>query len=436
VIPTARLAWLVVLGIPLILLGLFGRTALAAAGAYDGLLIAAVCWDRWTTPDPKRLRIRRVVPPRLVQGRTDHVRLELLAEDRAPVRGALVDHPPGSFTWRAGVATFTLPRDAVATIGYDVTPRERGSFAFSPPVVRTHGALGLVQRQGTLAAASEVRVYPDLVTLSSREASLVPALGARQGSRRSPTPGEGREFHQLRDYVAGDDVRLLDWKSFARRGRPAVREHRAERNQRVLLLLDAGRLMTAQVGDRSKFDWAVQAAGRLARVALGCGDFVGLAAFSRGMKVRIPPGRGPGQLTDLAEALADAQPDLDEPDIDGALRSVLGRHQRRTLVVLFTEVADLRASRAVVRGIASIAPRHLGLVVTLADPDLDRARRMSPVDAPGVFRKVAAEELWQDARLALSRLEARGALTISARADALAAEAVEAYLALKREGRL
>src|SRR4029079_8383633 len=117
----------------------------------------------------------------------------------------------------------------------------------------------------------------------------------RAGSRRGRTQGEGREFHQLREYASGDDVRLMDWKSFARRGRPAVREFRAERNQHVLLLLDAGRLMTARTGDRSRFDWAVQAAGRLARVALGMGDLVGLAVYSRTLKANVGAGRGPGQ---------------------------------------------------------------------------------------------------------------------------------------------
>ena len=59
--------------------------------------------------------------------------------------------------------------------------------------------------------------------------------------------GEGRLFERLREWVPGDDTRIIDWKATARRGKPIARQYEDERRQQVMLLVDAGRLLTAEV---------------------------------------------------------------------------------------------------------------------------------------------------------------------------------------------
>ena len=194
--------------------------------------------------------------------------------------------------------------------------------------------------------------------------------------------------------------------------------------------------MTASVAGRLRFDWAIQAAGRLARVALAMGDVVGLALYSRTIKGTLPPSRGPGHLARLADLLSEARADLDEPDLARAFRALLWGNPRRTLVVLFTEMTDRRAAEAALRSVGALAPRHLGVVVTLADADLEAELRRPLVDTEAAYRRFAADELWQDTRRAESALEAQGVLLVRARADALAGETVERYLEIKRTGRL
>lgn len=435
-IPTVRLAWLAALGLPLILLGLFGPVGLVVAALYDLLLAIAASVDRLLAGDPRRLDVDRDAPARGVQGRPSPVRLRLFWRGRRSGRFAVRDIPPSGFEASTDRFHVALRPAGSAEIVYNAVPRERGPHTFGDVTIRSRGPLGLIERQGLVRASSPVVVFPDLMSLSARETALGAASAWRPGGRRGRVKGEGREFHQLRDYSPGDDVRLIDWKAFAHRGRPTIRDFRAERNQRILILLDAGRLMTAAVADRLRFDWAVQAAGRLARVALGMGDAVGLASFSRDVKSSVPTSRGPGHLVRLARMLCEAQPDLDEPDLGGALRTLLHGSPRRTLVVLFTEIADRRMAAATVSHIGSLAPRHLGLVVTLSDADLERERHRPLAGVDDAYRRLAAEELWEDSLLTESALQARGALVVRARADALAGEAVERYLAIKRMGRL
>ncbi len=434
-IPTVRLAALAALGLPLLMLGLLGRSGLWVALAYDGVLLAAVVLDRLALADPARLGADRDKPLRWVQGRTAAVRLGLRWSGGRRGLLSLKDLPPPAFAASGEQFRVALGDQESLEVVYDVTPGERGYHDFGPLVVRTNGPLGLLQRQAVLDLRERVRVYPDLVSLTAREAALV-ITTRHAGVRRGRLQGEGREFHQLRDYAPGDDVRLLDWKAFAHRGRPTVRDYRVERNQRVLLLIDAGRLMTARVADRLRFDWAVQAAGRLARVVLAFGDSVGLAFFSRELDRYLPPGKGPGHLSRVADLLSEAEPTSDEPDLGRALRGLLRSNPRRTLVVLFTEIADPRAAAAAERHVGALAPRHLGLVVSLADADLEAERDLALAAPEDVYRRVAADELWQDSRRTVRALEARGALVVRARADALAADTVERYLEVKRRGRL
>lgn len=435
-IPTPRLVWLAAAAVVPLLLGLFESVGLVLGATVNLALVALTLGDRWATPMPGALSVERRVAPRWVQGRSGDVTLVLRWKGRRSVRIRLRDVAPVSFRVARSLFDLRVSSAAAWTLVYPAVPAERGTHTFGPIAVRTRGPLGLIERQAVLSAPATVRVYPDLIALSPREAALVAPSPWLLGKRRGALRGEGREFHQLRDYQSGDDLRWLDWKAFAHRGRPTVREYRSERNQRVLLVLDAGRLMTARIEDRSRLDWAVQAAGRLARVVLAQGDAVGIALFSRRMKALLAPARGPGHLGRLTELLGEAQPDLEEPDLGLALRTALRGGGRRTLVVVFTELADPRAAEMTLRHVGALAPRHLGLVVSLADGDLDRERREFPTDAQAAYRRLAADELWQDYRRAQAALESRGALVVRARANALAAEAIERYVEVKRTGRL
>lgn len=434
-IPTVRLVWLVTLGIPITLLALFGGQGFFLAAIYTVLLVAAVAADRLATQDPDLADVSREMPLRWVQGRSGRIRLHVRWGGRRKGHLLIRDLPPISFETDSTLFRLVMAAGR-SRVDYEVVPRQRGHYPFGPVAIRSRGPLGLLERQKVLKVAATARVYPDLVTLSPRERTMPGPKLQLSGYRRLRIHGEGREFHQLRHYVEGDDLRLMDWKAFARRGLPAVRDYRAERNQRVVLVVDAGRLMTFRVADRLRFDWAIQAAGRLARSALGMGDRVGLAIFSRSIKVHLPAGRGPGHLGRLSDLMCEAQPDLDEPDLGGALHTLLRNNPRRALVVVFTEIADPRSAEQVLRHVGALAPRHLGVVVTLADADLMAERETPLVDADAVYRRVSADELWWEYRRTETALERQGAIVIRARADALAAETVERYAEIKRLGRL
>src|SRR4029077_17771838 len=145
-----------------------------------------------------------------------------------------------------------------AALVYGLTPPKRGRFEFGQIVVRFLSRLNLVWCEKRFGeAVTAVKVYPNM--RRAREAELK-ALGARSvvsSHRKTSWRGEGREFESLRDYVRGDELRHISWTASARRGKITTRQYQIERDQTVLIALDAGRLMTARIDQETKLDSAV-----------------------------------------------------------------------------------------------------------------------------------------------------------------------------------
>src|SRR5207249_4312950 len=115
------------------------------------------------------------------------------------------------------------------------------------------------RRRSTQALPWDAAVYPPLVTVRLR-ASVAEAARRHQGVTPIRQLGEGRLFESLREWVPGDDLRHIDWKATAKRRKVITRQYEAERRQQVLLVLDTGRLLTAEIAGVSRLDYVVQAA--------------------------------------------------------------------------------------------------------------------------------------------------------------------------------
>ena len=117
------------------------------------------------------------------------------------------------------------------------------------------------------------------------------------GIRSVRARGTGTDFDQLREYRPGDDIRKVDWAVTARSQKPIVRDHRAERNQHVVALLDNGRSMAGTVGDTPRVEHAMDAVLGLTRVATHVGDNVGLVTFDNQVRSIVPPSNSRSQFS-------------------------------------------------------------------------------------------------------------------------------------------
>ncbi len=405
---------------------------------YDATLFLLVFIDaRLSRRLPARLEIARELAGRFHLGAETEVRVQVANRTPRALRLQLKDeYPPELQLSTPREAALNLAPHSTATLVYGLTPPKRGRYEFGQVVVRYLSRLRLVWRETRAGAAQSIKVYPNL--RRAREAELK-ALGARSlvaAHRRSSWRGEGRDFESLREYVPGDELRHVSWSATARRGRLTTRQYQIERDQTIMIALDAGRLMTARIDTETKFDTAINAALALMSAAARGGDNSGLAVFGRRVGAYIPPARGREQMDAVLEALYGIEPEMIEPSYTRAFEYIAANCKRRSLVVVLTDLVDEEGSRELLASLKLLRPRHLPLVVSIGDRDLRTLVRDTPETARDLFNQSVAEEIMFQREAALRMVERLGGLALDVTAATLAPSLLETYIRVKERGLL
>lgn len=405
--------------------------------ALDLAWVLAFMVDAFLTATPKDLQVRREAPPAFSVGRTLPVRYVWQHQRGAAATLRVRETFPGPLGGSAAPDRLVrIPRDGMAEELLMVTPAHRGKARVSSLAIRVGGPLGLSWRQGRLDLPWEATVYPRLAEAALR--FLPNQLSRRRdaGLRSVRRLGEGRMFETLREWVPGDDTRTIDWKATGRRGKVMARQYEDERRQQVMLVIDAGRLMTAEIDGVPRLESAIEAALHLAYSAVEHDDNIGLMVFADEVQTFVAPSRGRRALRAVLEGLAAAEGRVIEPNYPSAMGYLAARNRKRALTVLFTDIIDRTASDALLSRTGSLRPRHLPLAVTLRDTALDALGSQRPANPAQAFERAAAEELLIAREEALSEMRRKGVLTLDVPPRRAAEAVVEQYTQLKRRGLL
>jgi uncharacterized protein (DUF58 family) len=402
----------------------------------DALLVVLVLVDAFLAVPSRLMAVRRESAGTFTVGRETAIAYRWRNDGRRRARLAVREVRPDVLAGAQPVRTLAVPAGGETRERLAVHAVSRGRESGGWLAVRSTGPLGLGLRQERIDLPWSVRVYPNLPA-SRLKASIAEAARHREtGLRALRHPGEGRQFESLREWVPGDDTRRIDWKASARRRKLIARQYEEERRQQVMLVLDAGRLLSEEIDGTSRFEHAVNAAVLLALAAVYHDDNVGIMVFADRVTHYVAPQRGRRGLRRVLDVLAEAEPRPVEPDYPAAFRHQAVRNRKRALTVVFTDAIDRLASEALVMNAGSLKPRHLPLVVTLRNPVLDTVAASRPSAVEDAYRKAAAEELLHAREEALASMRQAGVLVLDVEPQRASAAVVERYLELKRRGRL
>ena len=248
--------------------------------------------------------------------------------------------------------------------------------------------------------------------------------------------GEGAEFEALADYRPGMDRRAIDWKQSARHTHLIAKEYRTERNNNIVMALDAGRVMCEPLGGVPRVDRAVSAALLTAFIALKDGDRVGVFAFDSRPRASTAPIAGQRAFTLLQRVAADIDYSDHETNYVLGVSTLAGRLKRRSLIIVFTEFADTINAELMLGTIGPLLQRHIVLFVVLRDEELEAFTAAEPVAPEDVSRAVTAASLLRERRLVLTKLRHLGVHVVEAAAEEAGPALVNAYLDLKRRNLL
>jgi uncharacterized protein (DUF58 family) len=396
----------------------------------DLLLVATAVLDFVLAPGTDKIRVERPMPYPLVVDRPNAVTLEitnisgrtlsLIIQDDVP-EVCFTEHLPVNLTVQPGSGT---------KVAYRLTPLDRGNGEFGDIHFWFQGPMGLVWKHGESRAAATVKLYPGLALIERyrmkvwRESSdhLVRALKHR---------GRGTEFDSLREYAVGDDPRLIHWAASARKAKLIVRQNRIERSQTVFLVLDAGRMMTARVLGKTKFHHGLNAALLLAYGALELGDMVGIMVVGQEVMCFLPPSKSPSQFGRILDATYALEPRMEEPRFYRALSDISVKLRRRSLVVVFTDLIDERASEGLKRYSLGLLPRHLPLVVAMSDSEVVRVAEKPPDTKQELYQQAVASETLERRERLLARLSSVGVLVLDSAPDQISGSVLDRYLDIK-----
>ncbi|SIO08924.1 Uncharacterized conserved protein, DUF58 family, contains vWF domain [Singulisphaera sp. GP187] len=342
------------------------------------------------------------------------------------------DDVPDAFTADPADFVVSVPARGRATLLYTIVPKQRGTYTFCSVDALVSSRLGFWQRAVSWPVETVVRVYPDIrqigrYTVLARRDKL-----STMGVRRTRRLGTDNEFERLRDYTEGDEPRHMDWRATARRRKLTVRAHQVNQSQRLIFLIDCGRMMAGDTGQGlSPLDHALNSMLMLAHIALIRGDQVGLLAFSDRVLAYVPPNGGAKRVKRLVHSVHNIFPEMVESRYDRVFVELEKRCRKRSLVVMMTNLFDDVNAQIIGDHLANVVGRHLPLGVFLRDHDIFALADNAPNQGLGLYQGAAAAALLNWRERALSSLRTRGVMTLDLFPNELTAPLINQYLQIK-----
>jgi len=398
----------------------------------DAAVGLAALVDLFTLIGARQLRVERRTSGVCSLDEPEQVELVVENMGRFSRNLRLRDDVPDVFAVEPVAFDVSVPGHRQAILSYRVVPKRRGTYWFEQVDALVASRLGFWRRHLVWPLRTEVRVYPDIhqiarYTMLARRDRL-----STLGLRHSRRLGTDNEFERLRDYNVGDDPRHVDWRASARRRKLTCRAYQLNQSQRIIFMIDCGRLMAGNTGDGlSPLDHAFNAILLLAHVALIRGDQVGLLAFSDRIRAYVAPGGGPRRISRIVHSVHNVFPEMVESRYDRAFIELEQRCRKRSLVVLMTNLFDELNAQMVGEYLRNLAGRHLPLAVFLRDHDLFELADTAPGHGLGLYQGAAAAALLSWREQVLARLRTGGVLTLDVFPAELTAELVNRYLDIK-----
>lgn len=417
--------------VALTLLAPFFPASVYAVAVFDGIILLAVIIDLITLPPAHTLNVQRTMQ-RVASLDKDHpVTLTVGNASSRQLSLWLRDDTPQDFDVEPNQFLIELPGKRQAVLSYTLRAKERGAFQLRTLFASLRSRLGLWQRFFETECESTLHVYPDMKQLAEYEMLARLDRLSLMGVRRTRRVGQDHDFERLRDFTRDDNFKHIDWRTTARRNKLTVRDFQSSQSQRVMFLVDCGRMMTNEAGGLTLLDHALNSMLMMSYVALKKGDAVGLICFSDEIHKFVPPRAGMNQLNQLLHASFDRFPRLVESRYDDAFVYLATRCPKRSLVTLITNVVDEINAHQIEKYLTAQSGRHLPMGVLLRDRRIFEAANAEQPVGPQLFRSAAAAEILTWRQEVLTDLEHKGVLTIDAFPEELTAPMVNQYLEVK-----
>ncbi|MFJ7726339.1 DUF58 domain-containing protein [Neobacillus sp. NPDC097160] len=390
--------------------------------------------DLLFSPKENQLTFQRIIPVEFERGISYPVMIDVKNTSSYPLTYRMIDGLPESFK-RPFPLGGNIPKETTVEISYDTIAHVRGKYNFSKLYFRYTSLLGLWEKQTTIELEESVKVIPDLTETKQYLENAQQFLKYEGLKIRRQRSGVG-DFSKIRSYVVGDDPRKINWRQTAKLQEVMTNEYEPEHGKYITILLDCGRMMGAELKKGNRLEKSLEAAMTVAAAALQKGDYVSVLAFSKDIKVFVPPAKGMAHLQTILQAIYHLQVDAAESNYAAVLQYLELVQKKRSLLLLFSDVRTFLHEESALILLKRLRQRHLFFMIGIEDQTLNRRVNEEPITVQAAMVKSIAQQQLLLKKREKSKWEKQGLQMIEAREEKLAIAAVSHYIDIMNQNLL
>ena len=279
-----------------------------------------------------------------------------------------------------------------------------------------------------------VPVYPSVIQMKNFELMALRQIAHQSGIKKIRRLGHSYEFEQIKNYVAGDDFRAINWKASGRRNGLMVNQYEDEKAQQVYCVIDKSRVMRMPFGGLTLIDYSINAALVMSNIILQKKDKAGLLTFSDKLGSTLAADNSPNQLGRILHELYREKEGKGEASYELLYYAVRRLVRGRSLLLLFTNFESQFALERVLPTLRKINNMHVLVVVFFINTEIEEFTKQNVQTTEDIYHQTIAQKFSDEKTQMMQKLRQYGIQTILTRPEDLNINTINKYLELKSRG--
>lgn len=376
----------------------------------------------------------RNTPEKLSNGDENSIIIKIESGYSFTTNLKVIDEIPFQFQLRNFEVNRKITAGGTDSFEYFLRPVERGEYFFGKLNIYVSSPLQLVNRRFVYDSGQMVPTYPSYIQLRKYDLMAFSNRLFQYGLKKIRRIGHTMEFEQIKEYVAGDDIRTINWKATAKKNQLMVNQFQDERSQNVYMVIDKGRVMKMPFNGLSLLDYAINSTLVLSNVILKKQDKAGMFTFSKKVENRVAAERRSSQMQRILETLYNIKTDFFESDYGRLYADIKKNITQRGLILLYTNFETLDGLKRQLPYLKGIAKSHLLVVVFFENVELEEVIHKKAGNIQEIYDQVIAEKFAFEKRLIVNELKKYGIYSVLTKPENLTIDSINKYLEIKARG--
>ncbi|RMA64741.1 uncharacterized protein (DUF58 family) [Ulvibacter antarcticus] len=382
------------------------------------------------------LKGERILPEKFSNSDENEVLIQLQNTYSFNLEVVIIDEIPVQFQKRDFFRKTKIEGKNRVTYQYSLRPVDRGEYSFGRLNCYATSVIGLVRKRYTFNNEQMVKVYPSFIQMKQYDFLAIDNRLSHIGLKKIRRIGHTMEFEQIKEYVVGDDVRTVNWKSTAKNGQLMVNQFQDEKMQPIYSVIDTSRVMKMPFNGLKLVDYAINSSLAFSNIALKKNDKVGLIDFSNKLGNYLPAKAKKTYLNNVLETLYNVDTKFLDADY-GILQSLVKRKiTHRSLLLLYTNFEHISSLHRQLPYLQAIAKKHVLVVIFFENTELKSLSESEATTLPEIVDQTIAKQFEHDKRLMVRELQQRGIQTVLTPPEDLTVNTINKYLEIKARGLL